>query len=165
MTGNLHPKRKHLYGVLQESIVGPLFPPIYIYIYICIYIWPCQNTNSFFTLMFADDTSIFLSGNDLSMMEKHLMMKWKMWIHGWRWIKYFWIRIKTHFMLLKATGLHIISPRISIDDKYIKQVNCTKFIVNYDSWWINLETSYKIQIKKIARGIGKLWKIYPIVNQ
>ena len=27
--------------------------------------------------MFADDTRIFITGNDLYMMEKHLMVKWK----------------------------------------------------------------------------------------
>ena len=55
---------------------------------------------------------------------------------------------KTHPMLFKGNGTAHFFPKISIDEKYIKQVNCTKFLGNYDSWWINLETSYRIHIKK-----------------
>ena len=122
-------------------------------------------STTFFTLMFADDISIFISGGDLYMMEKHLMMKWKK-VDTWLKVNKLSLNIsKTHFMLFKGNKTAHYYPKISVDNKYITQVNCTKFL----GIMIDDKLTWKHHIeyisKKIARGIGILWKSSPNVNQ
>ena len=72
---------------------------------------------------------------------------------------------KTHFMLFKGNKTAHYCPKISVDNKYITQVNCTKFLgIMIDD---KLTAKHHIEYisKKIARGIGILWKSCPNVNQ
>ena len=72
---------------------------------------------------------------------------------------------KTQFMLFKGNKTAHYYPKISVDSKYITQVNCTKFL----GIMIDDKLTWKHHIeyisKKIARGIGILWKLCPNVNQ
>ena len=69
-------KNKIICGVPQGSILGPLSFLIYMNDL-------AKISTKFFTMMFANDTSMSISGSDSYMMgKKHLMMKWKKWIHG-----------------------------------------------------------------------------------
>ena len=104
-------KMKIICGVPQGSILGPLLFLIYINDL-------GKISTKFFTLMFADDTSIFISGCDLYMMEKHLMMKWKKWIHGWRWINYLWISVKLISCYSKQQDCTLLPQNISWQQIY-----------------------------------------------
>ena len=85
-------------------------------------------TTIFFTLMFADNTSIFISGSDLYMIEKALNDEMKK--------EDTWLKVnrpslnisKTHFMLFKGNTTAHYHPKISVDNKCITQVNCTIFL-------------------------------------
>ena len=71
----------------------------------------------------------------------------------------------TQFMLFKGNKTAHYFPKISVDNKYITQVNCTKclgIVIDDKLIW---KHHMKYISKKIARGIGILWKICPNVNQ
>ena len=78
--------------------------------------------------MFADDTSIFISGSDLYMMEKTLNDEMKK-VDTWLKVNKLSLNIsKIHFMLFKGNKTAHYYPKISVDSKYITQVNCIKFL-------------------------------------
>ena len=88
--------------------------------------------------MFADDTSIFISSSDLYMIEKALNDEMK---KEDTWLKVNKLSLnlsKIHFMLFKGNTTVHYYPKISVDNKYITQVNCNKFlgiIIDYKLTW------------------------------
>ena len=114
-------KKENYLWSTQGSILGPLFFLIYINDL-------AKISTKLFTLMFADDTSIFISGSDLYMMEKTLNDEMKK-VDTWLKVNKLSLNIsKIHFMLLKGNKTAHYYPKISVDSKYITQVNCIKFL-------------------------------------
>ena len=108
-------KKKIICGVPQGSILGPL--SFFIYINDL-----AKILTKLFTLMFADDTRIFISGSDLYMMEKTLNDEMKK-VDTWLKVNKLSLNIsKTQFMLFKGNKTAHYYPKISVDSKYITQV-------------------------------------------
>ncbi len=79
--------------------------------------------------MFADDTNIFLSGNNLKEMTETVNVELAK-IHKWLQVNKFSINIdKTNYMIFKSKKKHK-APKlnIAIDGKILEMVNQTKFL-------------------------------------
>ena len=73
--------------------------------------------------MFPDDTNISISGSDYYMIVKTLNDEMK---QVDKWLK---VNIsKTHFIIFKGNKTVNYFRKTSVDNKYITQVNCTKFL-------------------------------------
>ena len=68
-------------------------------------------------------------------------------------------------MLFKGNKTAHYCPKISVDSKYITQVNCTKFLAIMIDDKLTWKHHIEYISKKIARGIGILWKLCPNVNK
>ena len=151
-------RKKILCGVPQGSILGPLLFIIYINDLYTV-------APNLFSLMFADDSNMFLQGKDLRMMQATLNNDLEK-VSKWLKVNKLSLNIdKTHFMLFCGRKKVDDDLNIQIDGQYINRVSSTKFLgVTIDELLIWKEHILNIS-KKVARAIGILNKVKYLLDK
>ena len=144
-------------GVPQGSVLGPIL--------FLIYINDLPNiSNKLKFFLFADDTNIYLEGNDLSNLEKTMNKELKK-LYEWLCLNRLSLNIsKTNFIIFSPPNTFKKPVTIKIAKKAISEAKYVKYLgVLIDS---NLSFKYHIEelTKKVARAIGVLYKIKPFVS-
>jgi len=146
-------------GVPQGSILGPLL--------FIIYINDLPNVvPKLKSVIFADDTTLFLSGKDLSEIECELNSELKK-LSQWFESNKLSINIKkTHYMLF---SLHKNLPSRLIDVKIngtsIERVANTKFLGVYIDEYLNWVPHINHVCKKLRKSVGILKKVKTLLNE
>ena len=146
-------------GVPQGSILGPLL--------FLLYINDLSNASEkLFSLFFADDSNLFLSGKDPEMLIAEMNIEIKG-VTEWLTINKLSLNIdKTHFMLFKTRNKSIeLKGDLIINGVKISRVEKTKFLGVYiDSSLLWRDHIHYIE-GKVARSIGAIIKARKVFNQ
>ena len=145
-------------GVPQGSILGPLLFLIYINDLATV-------APKLFSLMFADDSNLFLQGKDLKVMQQTLNDELDK-VSTWLKINKLSLNIdKTHFMLFCGRRSVTEDISIKIDGISIQRVSSTKFLgVTIDELLSWKEHICNIS-KKVSRALGIINKVKCILNK
>ena len=143
-------------GVPQGSILGPLL--------FLIYINDLPNIiPQLFSILFADDTSVFISGKNIQDLTIRLNSQLKELV---KWLECNRLSLnvaKTNFMLF-SRKTHTETPHIEINGQKINKVNHLKFLgITIDdalNWKIHITNTRQ----KIAKSIGILSKCRKVLN-
>ena len=145
-------------GVPQGSIIGPLL--------FILYINDMDNVSKkIFPILFADDTTVLIEGNNLDVIITSLNSELDR-INTW--LKYNKLSLnvtKTHYMVFHRARRKVSHNKLFINNSMVTQVNCSKFLGiildNKLNW-----TSHIAYIKnKIAKGMGILLKARKVLKR
>jgi len=151
-------KKIVLCGVPQGSILGPLL--------FLIYINDLSTVTELFTIMFADDTNLFIQGSDINEIENTANIEIKK-IVTWLQVNKLSLNVKkTHSMIFTRNRiLHNRINKIVIEGTIIDTVEKTKFlgvIIDNNLCW---KDHIFYLCNKIAKGIGIIKKVKDILNR
>ena len=139
-------------GVPQGSILGPLL--------FLIYINELPAISNLLTILFADDTTLYLSGPNLQQLEKTVNAELQK-ISQWLSLNRLSLNIaKSNFMVLRVRQKpYIYSPSIIINSNNLKEVSHATFLgLNIDTH-LNWNVHVNYIASKIAKSVGILHKL------
>ena len=131
-------------GVPQGSILGPLL--------FLIYVNDCSNVSDMLlTIMFADDTNMFVNGENLNTLETQLNSELKHVSTWWQVNKWSLNVDKSCFIVFKAVKKSDLEVNVCIKDKRLSRVSQVKFLgtIIDENWHGNLiSTTYLRNYRK-----------------
>ena len=146
-------------GVPQGSILGPLLFLLYINDIEAV-------SKKLFLILFADDSSAFISGKDLTEITLSMNIELKQ-ISIWLQANKLSINIgKTHFMIFSSRNRKIYRPLVPLimNGEVLEEVFCTKFLGVLIDSKLNWNCHIQYIKKKIAKGVGILCKARKILT-
>ena len=145
-------------GVPQGSILGPLLFLIYINDLYHV----CENS---IPILFADDSNLFFSGTDPTVMEKNINIELEN-ISTWLKVNKLSLNIgKTHYMIFDKQKRRSIQLKIKIENQEIEHTCKTKFLGVIIDQKLTWKPHMALMSGKIARGIGMIIKARHCLNK